>query len=151
MICITDITFIDSIIIVFHFLKAFEMFYLSVFFFSEFPVEIKHVFSLIITGVNIYHHLLIKLQKRCYRYATALVENFAATFPQAIFLHAVNFCISYCNFSIPQSLGIFTYIYSANQVFLCITDITFINSMIIVFHFLKAVEKSSNKISLEAD
>ena len=63
-------------------------------FFSEFPVEIKHIFSLIITGVNIYHQLLIKLQKRCY--AAALVENFVATFPQAIFLHAVIFssCIA---------------------------------------------------------
>ena len=98
-------------------LPTFEMFYLSVFFFSEFPVEIKYIFSLIITEVNIYHHLLIKLRKRCYRYATALVKNFVATCPQAIFLHAVIFCILYCNFSIPQSLGIFTYIYS-NQVFL---------------------------------
>ena len=33
--------------------------------------------------VNIYHHLLKKLQKSWY--ATALVENFVATFPETIF------------------------------------------------------------------
>ena len=62
------------------------------------------------------HHLLIKLQKTCY--TTALVENFVATFPEAIFLHAVNFCSLNCNFSVhvSQSLAIFIYIYS-NQIY----------------------------------
>ena len=71
--------------------------------------------SLIITRVNIYNYMLIKLQKRCY--ARALVQNFVATFPEAIFWHAGIFYILCCNFSVPQSLGIFTYIYS-NQIYL---------------------------------
>ena len=49
-------------------------------FFSEFPVtkKKKNIFSQIITRVNIYNHLLIKWQKRCY--ATALVQNFVCNF-----------------------------------------------------------------------
>ena len=79
------------------------------------PVTIRHIVSLIITRVNIYNHFLIKLQKRCY--ATALVQNFVPTFPEAILLHAGIFYILYCSFSVPQSLGIFTYTYS-DQIYL---------------------------------
>ena len=50
----------------------------------------KFNFSLIITRVNIHHHLLIKLQKRCY--ATALLKiSLQLRFPEAILLHAAKF------------------------------------------------------------
>ena len=75
----------------------------------------KQKMSKIIMRVNIYHHLLTKLQKSCY--ATALVENFVATFPETIFSHAASFCSLYCNFSASQSLANFIYIYS-NQIYL---------------------------------
>ena len=41
-----------------------------------------NIFSLVITRVNIYQHLLMKLQKRCY--ATAPVENFIATYQKPL-------------------------------------------------------------------
>ena len=64
-----------------------EIFHLTVFlFFPRFPSKKKNIFSLVITRVNIYQHLLMKLQKRCY--ATAPVQNFVATFPETIFLRS---------------------------------------------------------------
>ena len=81
----------------------------------RFLSKTKTKMSKIIMRVNIYHHLLTKLQKSCC--ATALVENFVATFPETIFSHAANFCSLYCNFSASQLLANFIYIYS-NQIYL---------------------------------
>ena len=70
-----------------------EIFHLTVFlFFPSFPSKKK--FSLVITRVNIYQHLLMKVQKRCY--ATATVENFVATFPETIFLRAARIATFQC-------------------------------------------------------
>ena len=91
--------------------------YFTLRFFSlpRFLSKTKTKMSKIIMRVNIYHHLLTKLQKSSY--ATALVENFVATFPETIFSHAANFCSLYCTFSASQSLANFIYIYS-NQIYL---------------------------------
>ena len=69
-------------------LPTVKIFHLTVFlFFSNFlSKKKKNICSLVITGVNIYQHLLMKFQKRCC--ATAPVGNFLATFPETIFLRA---------------------------------------------------------------
>ena len=76
-------------------LPTVKIFHLTVFlFFPSFPSKKKNIFSLVITRVNIYQHLLMKLQKRCY--ATAPVENFVATFPETIFLRAARIATFQC-------------------------------------------------------
>ena len=81
-----------------------EMFHLSVFFFQVFRRR-KYIFSLIITTVNFHHNLLVKLQNSCY--TTALDENFVATLPEVIFLHATHFCSFFGNILVLQSLDTF--------------------------------------------
>ena len=79
-----------------HWLKlpTVEIFHLTVFsFFSEFPVE-KKTQQKTFSQHSIYQNLLMKLQKRCY--ATAPVENIAATFPETIFLRAARIAIFQC-------------------------------------------------------
>ena len=91
-----------------------EIFHLTVsLFFPSFPSnkKKKNIFSLVITRVNFYQHLLMKLQKRCY--ATAAVQKFRCNFSRNHFPT----CSLYCNSSVPQSLPIFIYIYS-NQLYL---------------------------------
>ena len=66
------------------------------FFFPSFPAKKKkkNIFSLVITRVNIYQHLLMKFHKRCY--ATAPVENCVATFPETIFLRGARIATFQC-------------------------------------------------------
>ena len=84
-------------------------------------IIIKNIFSLVITRVNFYQHLLMKLQKRCY--ATAPVQNFVATFPETIFLRAACIATLQC-----LNHYLFSYIFiPTNFTFLVCMSLNFCN------------------------